>query len=203
MRRSSRNRGLARFAVALLWTGSAAYAEDPNSEPVGETYVEAGEVTTPAFAPIANPNGDRLDAGVLTPKQVRMDPLYHRGGTYTDAGEGRANVLNEVELRKFAAARAAIEASRAAGTLYIVALPDDTVPATPADVEQMKLDQLRAQLPIVTESDPVAGVGENLPTDAPLPEIPTEIVGDYGPRPQPQPLADAVSPATEGVIGDE
>ncbi len=170
------------FACLVCLTTAASALETP--APVGGQATEAIEPVSYAIDP--NPSEDRLVGESLELKTVRMDPLHHRGGSYTDAGEGRPGRLTEIEQIQMENARRAVEMSRAAGTLFVTTLPEDTIPATAQDVSEMKLQKLRALRPLTTDSDPAAGIGDFLPRTGPAPAgLPDEIQGDFGPSPQP------------------
>jgi len=86
-----------------------------------------------------------------------------RGAFLTDASAGLpAGPLTAGERAKMDAARAAVEASRAAGTLFVTELPDVALPATPDELQAMKMQQLAARPSFPPAPDPIAGVGEDL-----------------------------------------
>ncbi|MBM4117313.1 hypothetical protein FJ251_06145 [bacterium] len=91
-----------------------------------------------------------------------VDPL-DRGSDFTDAGLGRGLAApTALEQSKLALARAAVEASRAAGTLYAIG----PRPVDLGDIDALraaKLDRLRSQAPVPTPAQAGAsGVGGGL-----------------------------------------
>ncbi len=86
-----------------------------------------------------------------------------RGSSFTDAGLGSVNDPNAIERAKLAMARAAIEASRVAGTLIMPALPGPVLPPAPADIEPIKLERYLNPAPIaVPEMAGPDGIGGGL-----------------------------------------
>lgn len=178
-------RALLAGGVSVLLFSTSPAAE--SSEPVGEVAVDATEVQEPSNAtPVLDPDGIRLNPGQLILRTIPYDPLVHRGGTYVDAGEGRHSEPNDVERAKLDRARDLVEASRAAGTLWMLPLTDRRAEAAPEDVSEIKLDRLRNQEPQLFEH-PLAGVGEAGETFVPAPSA-DDAPGDH-PTPQPETVA--------------
>ena len=120
--------------VFTLWmVGASALA---NAEPVSAEEKATSE---------DNRLRQRMEAAPLELKEIPIDPRFHRGGTYTDSGEGQPNVLTQSELELLEMARAAIEASRAAGTLHITRLPADIGLASDEDQAAMKMQHYEAR----------------------------------------------------------
>lgn len=87
-----------------------------------------------------------------------------RGSYYSDGGLDPAGPPNALERAKLEMARAAVEASRLAGTLYAPA-PEEIGPNfTEDEIHAIKQQRLSAMTPAQIESDTVAGVGEGLPS---------------------------------------
>jgi hypothetical protein len=87
-----------------------------------------------------------------------------KGSVYTDASDpaSPAAAPNALEQEKLAMARQAVEASRAAGTLWVTPL-GGSQSTPPADAEAVKLEQLRAMPSLPLQPDPAAAVGETPP----------------------------------------
>ncbi len=160
----TRHRTAKAAALAVLLLPAVAAAAGPVNEPAPATAVpqevESLTVPAPAFAPDAD--APRFEVQPLAPVTVPADH-EHRGGVMTSA----ARALPEVtagERAKLDAARAAVEASRAAGTLFVTHLPADTPRATPDELAAMKLQQLAARETIAPAPDPIAGIGDDLPS---------------------------------------
>jgi hypothetical protein len=96
-------------------------------------------------------------------RELRPDPLHHRGGVYIDAGEVIPGELTDHERAKLEMARAAVEEARAAGTLHSTVIPEDAAPLTDEDREAAKQRRLEGHTSPELDDDPVAGVGAELP----------------------------------------
>jgi hypothetical protein len=121
---------------------------------------ESERIQAPARADVQDDERRQVHAVPLEPRTVPADLPHHRSETLTDVGRIQAPRLNDLEVLKLEMARAAVEASRAAGTLDARPVPDDLDPATPEEVEAIKLQHLEALEPQLIESDPAAGIGE-------------------------------------------
>lgn len=90
-----------------------------------------------------------------------VDPL-DKGSVYTD---GSIDLVvgppPALELGKLAMGRAAIEAARLAGTLFVPAVPGPDI--TPEETEAMKLERLATMPPAPVVADPAAGSGVETP----------------------------------------
>lgn len=83
-----------------------------------------------------------------------------KGSTMTDAGRaGGSAAPTSAEEAKLALARAAIEASRAAGTLGGAALPEPAASVAPGDIERSKVRVMLARGASSLPIDPASGVG--------------------------------------------
>jgi hypothetical protein len=94
--------------------------------------------------------------------QFASGEIDDKGSSFTDAGAGRVNAgPNALERAKLDMARAAVEASRAAGTLFVSAA-GPTLPERPADIEAIKLQQLLSTPSQVDGIDVPAGLDPSL-----------------------------------------
>lgn len=161
--RSSRKGGAAAAVAILLLPASLLASDEPvNNRPVAPAPQEVESLLVPRMTQLPEPDDRRLDVSTLTPIEVAPDAAQ-RGGVMTDASAGLAEgPLTSDEHAKLDAARAAVEASRAAGTLFVTSLPEDTTPATREELEAMKMQQLRAHHSVTPAPDPIAGIGEDL-----------------------------------------
>jgi hypothetical protein len=107
--------------------------------------------------------------GVLFYRSVPPSDPLDKGSTCTDMGAGfPAGPPTENERAKLEMSRAAVEAARAAGTLFIS--PIVAAHADPsAEAAQAKLDALSATRPAQLPPDPAAGIG--------VPTPPVQLVG--------------------------
>jgi len=151
-------------AIAALLLPAVAAATEPINEPAPVAAVpqevESLFVPAPPVAPDAD--GLRFDVTPLVSEAVPADH-EHRGGVLTNAARALP-VVTAGERAKLDAARAAVEASRAAGTLFVTHLPVETPRATPDELAAMKMQQLTARETIAPAPDPIAGVGADLPS---------------------------------------
>ena len=153
-------------ALALLLLPAAVFATEPpvNTRPPVDRVVEEVESLHAPAADVVDPDPAEpmLFAVPLVATPVAPDAAQ-RGAVLTDASAGRpAAAPTAAERAKLDAARAAIEASRAAGTLFVRSLPEDTTPATPEELAAMKRQQLEARSSVAPPADPVAGIGNDL-----------------------------------------
>ncbi len=143
-------------ALPALAAGDAPDRGQPAPAPAqGAEAIQAPAGPLPAAVDL--PYGP-LQLFTLSP----VEPL-DRGSDFTDAGFGTAaGAPNALELTKLDMALAAIEASRAAGTLYAVG-PQAPAPASPEDQRAAKLDLLRTRTqPAMPETAGPSGVGGGL-----------------------------------------
>jgi hypothetical protein len=161
--RSSLTGGPAAAAALLLLPAAVLASDEPvNARPLTATVQEVESLLAPAAPPIAAPDDRELDPTSLRPTPVAPDAAQ-RGGVRTDASDGLPpGSLTALERAKLDEARAAVEASRAAGTLFMTELPDATLPATREELAAMKMQQLAARPSAAPAPDPIAGVGEDL-----------------------------------------
>lgn len=151
-------------ALAVLLLPAVALAGEPVSEPAPRVAVPQEAESLVFHAPSVAPDVDapRFDVGPLAPETVPADH-EHRGGVLTNAAPALPAVTSG-ERAKLDAARAAVETSRAAGTLFVTHLPVETPRATPDELAAMKMQQLTARETIAPAPDPIAGVGADLPS---------------------------------------
>lgn len=159
-------------ALAILATVAVAFplgvfADSlPENRPPTERAVdEVDRLVAPQTSVEADLNPPTLQVRSLQPTEVPPEAGVHRGGVYTNGNRGLPlPEPNAIERLKLEMARAAVEASRAAGTLEMTALPEDTLPATLEELQQMKQQALEAHVSVPLPEDPIAGVGEDLPS---------------------------------------
>jgi hypothetical protein len=157
---------LAILAVAAIAVPLGASAgELPENRPSAPRAVdEVDRLVVPQTFGEADLDLPTLQVRALSPTAVPGVAGLHRADVFTDANAGlplpEANAIERVKLEM---ARAAIEASRAAGTLEMQ-LPDDTLPATLEELQAMKEQALAAKVSAPLPADPIAGVGEELPS---------------------------------------
>jgi len=180
---------IAAAAVMACFAVSAAPADAQTAPVRGPAPESAGNVTAPVFVPTAGPAipySDAVDGPLFFQRFAPAEP-NDRGSTFTDAGAGLPYPgPNADELQKLAMARAAIEASRNAGTLVTVGPAEIRGPTDPAVLERIKQESLRT----VPES-PVA----------PLPEA---CVGSVPPSVQiPAAIGSDGKPLTEAGKGEK
>lgn len=129
------------------------------------TPTESESLAAPDGPVYAEPELMTNDASSLETKSVAPGTPGDRAGLETNgASLLLPGMTTPAEQIKLDLARAAVERARLAGTLEVRTLPEDVVDLTPAEIEAMKLQKLHA-LPVVTPAeDPIAGVGDNLPS---------------------------------------
>lgn len=161
--RRSRDGGAALAAAILLLPASLLASDDPvNTRPAPGPVQEVESLVIPRTDLAPEPDDRRLDVLSLSSLQVAADATQ-RGGILTDASYGLpTGPTTPGERLKLDAARAAVEAARAAGKLFITELPDCTLPATREEMAAMKMQQLEARRSVPPAPDPVAGIGEDL-----------------------------------------
>lgn len=152
---------LAVALAALAFAGAARAAEKPDRGQARRAPVQ-DQAESIRFDP-STVAGARAGAAVLPgPASLHMLPLASaddRGSFYTDgARDGTPGGLTGFERAKLAGARAAVEAARAAGTLYGARPVEREILPDAAAVERMKLEALRA-LPPVTAVESASGLG--------------------------------------------
>jgi hypothetical protein len=152
---------------------------------------ELESIVAPAADTLADPEAIQLDVLRSLAIPVAPEGTIHRGGVMTDGGLGSVSSrLTVNERAKLDMARAAVEASRAAGTLYITELPEDTVPASPDELAAMKMQQLEARRSAPSAPDPIAGIGEGF--------APVQEVGPLGLSPAEEAKLRGETPAPQG-----
>ena len=193
------------LALLLLPAAGLASDEPVNAPPARAIVQEVESLAVPAPTVPFDAGTRRMHPTVLVPTLVPAD-AEQRGGTMTDAAAGLAPAApTPGELAKLDAARAAIEASRAAGTLLVTQLPEDTTPATREEQRAMKMQKLDAHRTTPLPPDPVAGIGEDLP--------PVQLMGPAGLTPAEQAklrgeilpgqtVPPAPAPAPADAVGD-
>ncbi len=153
-------------AAGILSLPLAARAEEApvNSRPEPRAAGTSESIQAPAGPATLEPERVDFDVPVLDSRTIAPD-ANHRGAVETDAGAalGAVSALTPAERTKLDLARAAVEASRTAGTLYVTEMPEDTIAATPEELASMKLQQFEARPPAPVLPDPLAGVGADLP----------------------------------------
>lgn len=157
-------------------------------EPVGQ---EVEAILAPVI-PLAPE--EILAPEVLTYEELAPVAGGDRPSLITDASRmGLRGPLTALERAKLEMARQAIEASRAAGTLYT--LPEDAVIYSAEEAEAIKLQRLRATEPAELPADPAAAVGIEIPSvqvaGAPglTPAEEAKLRGEAPSAPQPAPPA--------------
>jgi hypothetical protein len=140
-------------------------SDDPvNQAPADAPVQEVERIVSPESSIVIEDEPIGIEESLLQSTSIPGD-AEHRAETFTDARLGLpAGPLTAGERSKLDMARAAIEASRAAGTLFVTALPEDTVPATEAEQQAMKMQMLEARTSAPPVADPIAGIGLNLPS---------------------------------------
>jgi len=136
---------------------------------IGDVGARAGERPRDLGDPVSPP----LELRAVSPAAAA-----EKADTFTDAGFGLAPApLTALEESKFRLARAAIEASRRAGTLERAEPVDPATVPSPEDWEAIKRQALEATPAVTLAPDPAAGVGvETAPPEAagPAPMTPEE-----------------------------
>jgi hypothetical protein len=189
----------------ILAPVAALASDDPvNQPPADAPAQEVERIVSPESAISMEDGVVEVDLPSLQPTPIAADS-EHRAETLTDARLGLpAGPITAGERSKLEMARAAIEASRAAGTLFITALPEDTVPATEAELAAMKMQMLEARTSVPPAADPAAGVGPNLPS---VQEVGPSGLTEYeeaklrGENPPP-PVQQESAPSEEARAGD-
>lgn len=196
--------GRALLVGLCLATALPALADEPDrGAPAPSTQADGAEAIQ-APAPAADAAAETPFIGPLELLTLSpVDPL-DRGSDFTNAGLGRGPAApTRDEAAKLAMARAAVEASRAAGTLYAVG----PRPADLGDLEALraaKRDRLRSQAPVPTPAQADAsGVGGGL--------APIQLIGPAEPTAEelaklngalPRPAAPAESKPAPQPSGD-
>lgn len=197
--------GFAALTAILLVPVLAFASDDPvNQPPENAPVQEVERIVSPESAISMEEGPIDVEAPSLQPTSIAADS-EHRAATFSDARLGLpAGPITAGERSKLVMARAAIEASRAAGTLFVTELPEDTVPATEAELQSMKIQQLDARASISPAPDPVAGIGPNIPS---VQEVGPSGLTEYeeaklrGENPPP-PVRQETAPADEARAGD-
>jgi len=197
---------LAGISLAAAQPARAAGDEPERGRPSAAPTESAEAIQAPeAPLPFVGQPYGLLELLTLNP----VDPL-DRGSDFTDAGLGAAPAApSALEATKLAMARAAIEASRTAGTLYGIG-PQPAALAAPEVHRAAKLDRLRTQAPAPAPAVAgPAGIGGGLdPLQLVGPEVPTaeelaKLQQSYPATPSPAPAPVAkTEPAAAPAAGD-
>jgi hypothetical protein len=150
-------------STALLAFTTAAVAETIEEGTYGMSAPDPAEEIQAPPAPAETEIQATLGTDGPELRELRPDPRYHRGGTYTDAGEETSGGLTQYESEKLALARAAIEASHRAGTLYSTHFPEDAPAPTEDEIDDLKRARLEGSPAPDLSEDPIAGIGAELP----------------------------------------
>lgn len=144
----------------------------------------------------------RLAAPALRSVTIPIDPLHHHGGLLTDSGPGVPAPLTVNERAKLEMARAAVQASRVAGTLLVVPQEEEDL-LTPAEREAVKLQRWAETPPAVLPPDVAAGTADVEPVQevgpAGLTEYERQKLEGLNPAP---PVAPEIVWPVEGLVGD-
>jgi hypothetical protein len=146
------------FALSLILWAPVALAADapaiihPSIETVGD---EVEAIQVPAI-PVLESELPTLPEQTAR-QSVVIDPL-DKGSAYTDGSiDLTVGPPPALELGKLAMGRAAVDAARRAGTLFVPAVAGPDI--TPEETEAMKLERLAATPPAPVVADPAAGSG--------------------------------------------
>ncbi len=152
--------------MLILPTGIVAAEEAPERGKAEAAATETAQAPAALLETTTDPDGLKLELLHLSPTE-----LEDRGSSFTDAGLGQENAPNIIERAKLEMARAAIEASRAAGTLNMMTAPGPVLPPAPADIEAIKLEQLSnlspPPVPLEAGSDGIGGGLESVQLSGP------------------------------------
>ncbi len=163
------------FLSCILWAPAIQAADapasiQPGSQPAGE---EVEAIQAPAIPVMET----ELPLGLeLIPHDAVITDPNDKGSVYTDGSLGAiAGPPTALESAKLAMGRAAIEASRQAGTLQVA--PTEITPDQSGDeTEAMKLTRLATTPPAPVIADPAAGSG--------VETAPVQMVGPVGMTPE-------------------
>lgn len=146
------------------------------------TIVPGHDSSEEAVESIQAPAALAQPSGASPALQVRELPPVNeqdKGSSFTDGAFGLpAAPPNALELEKLALARAAVEASRQAGTLFAVEPEEDPPAPSIEEIEAAKMELLRSVQPVVLPPDPVTAVGIEVP--------PVQVVGPAVPSQEEQ-----------------
>jgi hypothetical protein len=162
--RTQRSLPPAAAAAALLLVASVSLAapEDPAPRIDREPGPAVSEPVESLQAPAVEATGaplPRLTPITLRSVTIPVDPRYHRGGLLTDSDPATAAPLTANERAKLEMARAAVEASRAAGTLLVVPQEEEDL-LSPAEREAVKQQRWTHTPPAELPPDVAAGTAE-------------------------------------------
>ena len=141
---------------------SFAAPEDAAPQTGREPSPAAPEPVESLPAPAVQPTDSalpRLTPSVLRSVSIPVDPLHHHGGLFTDSGPGAPAPLTVNERAKLEMARAAVQASRAVGTLLVVPREEEDL-LTPAEREAVKQQRWAESPPAELPPDVAAGTAE-------------------------------------------
>lgn len=164
--------------ISILWAGAACAALlSPIGTPLEPRVARAAEM--PAGIGVgAITDGEEVEANrapaIAVEESILLDGgriLRYleptggddRGSYISDGGLVPSSEPNALEEAKLEMARAAVEASRIGGTLHAPAIEVSSPVFTEEEIHALKLQRLSAAAPAPIESDPAAGVGEDLP----------------------------------------
>lgn len=155
---------LAALGLAILAAGAAHADVTPPTIVLpgpSDTADESAFAQDPGI-PLLTTDGAQAEAMIVRDAPI-LDPR-DKGSQYTDGAYAAPRTeLTTGEQAKLQMARAAVEASRANGTLPM-RLPEELGPAlTEEEITQIKNRQLVEQRPAEIVSDPAAGVGPDMP----------------------------------------
>ncbi len=198
--------GLVLLTIAGLAFAPPARAagDEPDRGRPAEAPAQSAEAIQAPAAPLLPADGlpyGPLELLTLNP----VDPL-DRGSDLTDAGLDAAPAMpSALEEAKLAMARAAVEASRAAGTLYVIG-PQPAALAPPEMQRAAKLDRLRSQPPVPMPDlagpagvggglEPLQLIGPSAPSAEELAKLETSYPATSNPAPPADPAARAETAA--------
>jgi len=158
------------LSSCLVWLSIAAcaplaLAREPEAVPASAESIQAPEATQPL---------EGIPVGDLILREMGPGIPHDKGSLYTDGGEGLPpSGANSLERAKLDMARAAVEASQAAGTLLMRPATDTGIVPSPPDLGAIKLECLQSTPPAELPPDPAAGAGISI---APVQEMgPSEL----------------------------
>ena len=159
------------FLSCVLWTSAVQAADAPTpihagNEPAGDG-VEMIQAPAIPFVEAELPVGS-----ALLPQDTPVTDPNDKGSVHTDGSIGAiVGPPTALEVEKLAMGRAAIDASRQAGTLFVPAT-EVTPDSAGEDTEAEKLERLAATQPAPVVEDPAAGSG--------VETAPVQMVGPDG-----------------------
>jgi hypothetical protein len=178
--------------AAALALAPSAHAEDRSGPPRDGGREDLPANRTPELVRLWSTPApmSATSAGALPPKLLRkpapLSSVDAQPSVMIDAGDPSAGPT-EAERVKLAAARAAVERARLAGTLYRVRAPRAETLPLPTDWETQKRALSRVQAPKPFADDPAAGVGPmpSVQKSGPAGLTPAEEAKRRAPQPSP------------------